>query len=215
MPEGSQNGDRAGCYGMENGQKSEWEKNGKPNGKQPAGGQWHRTTKNGFLREFSIFSQFSGHFLAIFTLVHLGAVFSISFSIFFPFQVFGRFPCHSSPACVSWCYCYRMCHTGRTPKRLQISGGTHARAGSGSTIVTASVTDRKKKVSANYISCNQESAKGAGGKGARVINCHTFFFTPDRETRRIDHTTTEGIAERKMRQFATPAPLTPAPFRPF
>ena len=61
----------------------------------------------------------------------------------------------------------------------------------------------------------QESAKGAGGKGARVINCHNFFFTPDRETRRIDHTTTEGTAERKMRQFATPAPFTPAPFRPF
>ena len=61
----------------------------------------------------------------------------------------------------------------------------------------------------------QESAKGAGGKGARVINCHDFFFTPDRETRRIDHTTTEGTAERKMRQFATPAPFTPAPFRPF
>ena len=59
------------------------------------------------------------------------------------------------------------------------------------------------------------SAKGAGGKGARVINCHNFFFTPDRETRRIDHTTTEGTAERKMRQFATPAPFTPAPFRPF
>ena len=57
---------------------------------------------------------------------------------------------------------------------------------------------------------SQESAKGAGGKGARVINCHNFFFTPDRETRRIDHTTTEGTAERKMRQFATPAP-----FRPF
>ena len=62
---------------------------------------------------------------------------------------------------------------------------------------------------------SQESAKGAGGKGARVINCHNFFFTPDRETRRIDHTTTEGTAERKMRQFATPAPFTPAPFRPF
>ena len=61
----------------------------------------------------------------------------------------------------------------------------------------------------------QESAKGAGGKGACVINCHNFFFTPDRETRRIDHTTTEGTAERKMRQFATPAPFTPAPFRPF
>ena len=61
----------------------------------------------------------------------------------------------------------------------------------------------------------QESAKGAGGKGARVINCHNFFFTPDGETRRIDHTTTEGTAERKMRQFATPAPFTPAPFRPF
>ena len=61
----------------------------------------------------------------------------------------------------------------------------------------------------------QESAKGAGGKGARVINCHNFFFTPDRETRRIDTTTTEGTAERKMRQFATPAPFTPAPFRPF
>ena len=61
----------------------------------------------------------------------------------------------------------------------------------------------------------QESAKGAGGKGARVINCHNFFFTPDRETRRIDHTTTEGTAERKMRQFATPAPFTPAPFWPF
>ena len=61
----------------------------------------------------------------------------------------------------------------------------------------------------------QESAKGAGGKGARVINCHNFFFTPDRETRRIDHTTTEGTAERKMRQFATLAPFTPAPFRPF
>ena len=61
----------------------------------------------------------------------------------------------------------------------------------------------------------QESAKGAGGKGARVINCHNFFFTPDRETRRIDHTTTEGTAERKMRQFATPAPFTPAPFRAF
>ena len=58
---------------------------------------------------------------------------------------------------------------------------------------------------------NQESAKGAGGKGARVINCHNFFFTPDRETRRIDHTTTEGTAERKMRQFATSAPFTPAP----
>ena len=57
--------------------------------------------------------------------------------------------------------------------------------------------------------------KGAGGKGARVINCHNFFFTPDRETRSIDHTTTEGTAERKMRQFATPAPFTPAPFRPF
>ena len=27
----------------------------------------------------------------------------------------------------------------------------------------------------------QESAKGTGGKGARVINCHNFFFTPDRE----------------------------------
>ena len=25
----------------------------------------------------------------------------------------------------------------------------------------------------------QESAKGAGGKGARVINCHNFFFTPE------------------------------------
>ena len=62
---------------------------------------------------------------------------------------------------------------------------------------------------------SQESAKGAGGKGARVINCHNFFFTPDRETRRIDHTTTVGTAERKMRQFATPAPFTPAPFRPF
>ena len=62
---------------------------------------------------------------------------------------------------------------------------------------------------------SQESAKGAGGKGARVLNCHNFFFTPDRETRRIDHTTTEGTAERKMRQFATPAPFTPAPFRPF
>ena len=63
----------------------------------------------------------------------------------------------------------------------------------------------------------QESAKGAGGKGARVINCHNFFFTPDslRETRRIEHTTTEGTAERKMRQFATPTPFTPAPFRPF
>ena len=61
----------------------------------------------------------------------------------------------------------------------------------------------------------QESAKGAGGKGARVTNCHNFFFTPDRETRRIDHTTTEGTAERKMRQFATPAPFTLAPFRPF
>ena len=60
-----------------------------------------------------------------------------------------------------------------------------------------------------------ESAKGAGGKGARVINCHNFFFTPDRETRRIDHTTTEGTAERKLRQFATPAPFTPALFRPF
>ena len=61
----------------------------------------------------------------------------------------------------------------------------------------------------------QESTKGAGGKGARVINCHSFFFTPGRETRRTDHTTTEGTAERKMRQFATPAPFTPAPFRPF
>ena len=61
---------------------------------------------------------------------------------------------------------------------------------------------------------HQESAKGAGGKGARVINCHNFFFALDRETRRIDHTT-EGTAERKMRQFATPAPFTPAPFRPF
>ena len=66
-----------------------------------------------------------------------------------------------------------------------------------------------------YHSISQESAKGAGGKGARVINCHNFFFTPDRETRRIDHTTTEGTAERKMRQFATLAPFTPAPFRPF
>ena len=26
---------------------------------------------------------------------------------------------------------------------------------------------------------DQESAKGAGGKGACVINCHNFFFTPD------------------------------------
>ena len=63
------------------------------------------------------------------------------------------------------------------------------------------------------IPLSQESAKGAGGKGARVINCHNFLFTPDRETRRIDHTTTEGTAERKMRQFATPAPFAPAPFR--
>ena len=66
-----------------------------------------------------------------------------------------------------------------------------------------------------FLCVHQESAKGAGGKGARVINCHNFFSTPDRETRRIDHTTTEGTAERKMRQFATPAPFTPAPFRPF
>ena len=57
--------------------------------------------------------------------------------------------------------------------------------------------------------------RGPAARGARVINCHNFFFTPDRETRRIDHTTTEGTAERKMRQFATPAPFTPAPFRPF
>ena len=73
-----------------------------------------------------------------------------------------------------------------------------------------------KLLSLNFVGLkNHESAKGAGGKGARVINCHNFFFTPDRETRRVDHTTTEGTAERKMRQFATPAPFTPAPFRPF
>ena len=61
------------------------------------------------------------------------------------------------------------------------------------------------------LASNHESAKGAGGKGARVINCHNFFFTPDRETRRIDHTTTEGTAERKMRQFATPGSLYAGP----
>ena len=57
---------------------------------------------------------------------------------------------------------------------------------------------------------SQESAKGAGGKGARVINCHNFFFTPDRETRRIDHATTEDTAERKMR-ICDPGPLYAGP----
>ena len=75
--------------------------------------------------------------------------------------------------------------------------------------------DYHRRASVGRAGITQESAKGAGGKGARVINCHNFFFTPDRETRKIDHKTTEGTAERKMRQFATPAPCTPAPFRPF
>ena len=57
----------------------------------------------------------------------------------------------------------------------------------------------------------QESAKGAGGKGARVINCHKFFFTPDRETRRIDTTTTEGTAERKNATICDPGPLYAGP----
>ena len=60
----------------------------------------------------------------------------------------------------------------------------------------------------------QESAKGAGGKGARVINCHNFFFTPDRETRRIDHTTTEGTAERKCDNLRPRPPLRRPPFGP-
>ena len=72
-----------------------------------------------------------------------------------------------------------------------------------------------KKIFTKFFWRAGKVTKGAGGKGARVINCHNFFFTPDRETRRVDHTTTEGTAERKMRQFATPAPFTPAPFRPF
>ena len=62
----------------------------------------------------------------------------------------------------------------------------------------------------------QESAKGAGGKGARVINCHNFFSSPQTQGNKENRPrlTTEGTAERKMRQFATPAPFTPAPFRP-
>ena len=59
---------------------------------------------------------------------------------------------------------------------------------------------------------DQESAKGAGGKGARVINCHNFFFTPDRETRRIDHTTTELRHSRtKNATICDPGPLYAGP----
>ena len=64
---------------------------------------------------------------------------------------------------------------------------------------------------------DQESAKGAGGKGARVINCHNLFSSPQTQGNKENrpHTTTEGTAERKKIQFATPAPFTLAPFRPF
>ena len=61
----------------------------------------------------------------------------------------------------------------------------------------------------------QESAKGAGGKGARVINCHNFFFTPDRETRRIGPTQQQKAQQNEKCDNLRPRPpLRRPPFGP-
>ena len=55
---------------------------------------------------------------------------------------------------------------------------------------------------------NQESAKGAGGKGARVINCHNFFSTPDTVTGKQEEQTTQ---QRKAQQNEKCDNLRPRP----
>ena len=52
--------------------------------------------------------------------------------------------------------------------------------------------------------------KGAGG-----INCHNFFFTPDRETRRIDHTQQRKAQQNEKCDNLRPRPpLRRPPFGP-
>ena len=86
-----------GWHGMKNGQKPEMEKKWKSKWKTAP--SWTGTKmakkwpKNGKLPQKSIFWPFFCHFCPS----SLGP-FSISISIFFPFPVFGRFPCHASPA---------------------------------------------------------------------------------------------------------------------
>ena len=53
---------------------------------------------------------------------------------------------------------------------------------------------------------NQESAKGAGGKGARVINCHNFFLHP-----RQGNKENRPTQQRKARQNEKCDNLRPRP----
>ena len=59
----------------------------------------------------------------------------------------------------------------------------------------------------------QESAKGAGGKGARVINCHNFFFTPGKQG---EQTTQQRKAQQneKCDNLRPRPPLRRPPFGP-
>ena len=97
-----------GWYGMETAKSWKWGKHGKPNGKEGSAGQ-------GQSKKFPIFP-FSGHFLAMFAPVQLGAVFHVVFHFLSHFRLFSM-PCQ--PGMIPKLFCKPQCKVPETySKRL-------------------------------------------------------------------------------------------------